>query len=109
MRLPKTHMLKKNLANKSFWYLARIQKSQNRFLEFLSNLVLRPTNLKSSISKNPKSIFSRKNSSFFLTKILILDFVLGRRDQNRRRSRSPRGRGGGGGGDRDQGRRRGGG
>ena len=54
-------------------------KIQNRFLQFLSNLVPRPKNLKSPTSKTTKSSFSLQNSYFRLNFFFDqnLDFVLG--------------------------------
>ena len=57
----------------------RFSKFQNRFLQFLSNLNLRPSNLKSATSKTPKSTFSLQNS-YFRFKFFFdqsFDFVLG--------------------------------
>ena len=57
-----------------------IFKIQNRFLQFLSNLVSGPKNLKSAMSKTPKSTFSLQNSHFRFKFFFDqnLDFVLGR-------------------------------
>ena len=58
-----------------FWILGpwiRFRKFENRFLQFLSNLISRHQNLKSATSKTPKSWFSLQNSNFSSTKILIL-------------------------------------
>jgi len=55
------------------------QKDQNQFLQFLSNLVPRPKNLKSAMSKTPKSSFPLQNSHFRFKFFFDqnLDFVLG--------------------------------
>ena len=56
-----------------------IFKIQNRFLQFLSNLVSGPKNFKSAMPKTSKSSFSLQNS-YFRFKFFFdqnLDFVLG--------------------------------
>ena len=68
-----------------FWILMPqiwFSKFQNRFLQFLSNFDLGPKNLKSAMSKTPKSSFSLQNS-YFRFKFFFdqnLDFVLGRNE-----------------------------
>ena len=65
---------------------------ENRFLQFLSNIISRPSNLKSATSKTPKSSFSLQNS-YFRWKFFFdqnLDFVLGYRVDWQPRSRLKR-------------------
>ena len=71
--------LKKNLANKIFGYLARCEgkfcTTALKIKNFESKLdpnTIGPKNLKSPSSKKPKSSFSRQNSNFSSTKIMIL-------------------------------------
>ena len=63
----------------NFRFKNQFSKIQNRFLQSLSNLASRPKNLKSAMSKTPKSTFSLQNShihfKFFFDQ--NLDFVLG--------------------------------